>query len=234
MEHMSKYFPAGVATGISRRARVRRFVVSPTTVVSLTRISPDCRLETHTHPEAQLGMAIMGHLELWLDEGVWKLDALEQVYALHPQRPHGIQNGSLVEEAVGLEVVRLHEGETCAPDSPELLALSPERRKFEGLRTRHAAADWFEVMVSRIPPGAAVPAHRHKNEQIGVAVSGRYLMQVGGEEREMQEGDIYVAPPDILHSASNPFTEEACSVNIFFPPRYLKPRAGRRPERAST
>ncbi len=60
-----------------------------------------------------------------------------------------------------------------------------------------------KMMLSwvEIKEGCEVPLHSHPHEQAGILVSGRMLLQIGDEERELQAGDMYIIPGGTEHRA---------------------------------
>lgn len=65
--------------------------------------------------------------------------------------------------------------------------------------------------------GAVVPAHSHPHEQIGYVASGRVLFEIGGESRELANGDGYVIPGDVAHQVMA--LEDAICIDVFSPVR---------------
>jgi mannose-6-phosphate isomerase-like protein (cupin superfamily) len=60
-----------------------------------------------------------------------------------------------------------------------------------------------------LPPGCAVTPHRHRQiEEIYYIVSGRGLMAVGEETREVESGDAVYVPRGQRHTLKNIGTEE--------------------------
>ena len=56
-------------------------------------------------------------------------------------------------------------------------------------------ANEFEV-----PGGSAVYPHTHPTHEFYYVTSGRGLMTIGDEEREIAQGDLVYIPPDTVHS----------------------------------
>ena len=53
-----------------------------------------------------------------------------------------------------------------------------------------------------IAPGAEIPDHTHPHEQCGRVLSGAFNLTIDGETRLVREGDHYVIPPGVPHSAT--------------------------------
>lgn len=77
--------------------------------------------------------------------------------------------------------------------------------------------------------GGEMPFHKHRNEQIGICISGGYDMTIEGFTEKMEFGTTYFCDPKEDHGAINPKPEASKSINLFFPPRYnrLKPKASK-------
>jgi mannose-6-phosphate isomerase-like protein (cupin superfamily) len=59
-----------------------------------------------------------------------------------------------------------------------------------------------------LPPGAAVTPHHHREiEEIYYIVSGRGLMTVGDETREVEAGDAVYVPRGLRHTLRNTGSE---------------------------
>jgi quercetin dioxygenase-like cupin family protein len=69
-------------------------------------------------------------------------------------------------------------------------------------------ANEFEV-----PGGSAVYPHTHPTHEFYYVTSGRGLMTIGDEEREIAQGDLVYIPPDTVHSLK-PVSDHA-SIHCF-------------------
>lgn len=65
--------------------------------------------------------------------------------------------------------------------------------------------------------GATVPLHNHPHEQIGYLVSGRFLFELGDEQRELGPGDSWLVPPNVPHQVTA--LEPSLAIDVFSPPR---------------
>lgn len=70
---------------------------------------------------------------------------------------------------------------------------------------------------------ANTPVHSHPSEQAGYILSGRLRLTVGGQERTVGAGDVYLIPAAAPHCLRA--LEAAAVVDVFSPPRedYLEP-----------
>jgi bacilysin biosynthesis protein BacB len=218
---MTTYFPEPRRLTLAPGIETLSFRYDKTEVL-ISEIAPGAILEPHAHPEAQIGLAISGSFIIEVNGREQVLDPLNTVYVVDPNVPHRAINrsGSV---AVGLDLKRIV-GETDYAGDDIFLSVCRQIAFKQGLANSFFVGPWFEVMVSKIAPLGVMPSHKHKNEQIGIGVSGSYQMTVGKEESEFKFGTVYFTPPMVRHGAVNPHDEAACSINIFIPPRYNKVR----------
>ncbi len=64
---------------------------------------------------------------------------------------------------------------------------------------------------------SVVPAHSHKNDQVGYVISGKVEMTIAGEVRIIQPGDSYAIPGGVTHSARA--LVDSLVIDAFSPPR---------------
>jgi len=69
----------------------------------------------------------------------------------------------------------------------------------------------------RLKAGSELPQHEHPHEQTGYLVSGRILLTVGDECREVAPGDSWSIPPGVRHGAE--VLAESIAVEVFSPVR---------------
>ena len=76
-----------------------------------------------------------------------------------------------------------------------------------------------EVMLCEffIEANATVPAHSHKNDQVGYLVSGELELTIHGKTQTLKPGDSYAVPGGIEHSAKA--IVDTVLVDAFSPPR---------------
>jgi len=70
--------------------------------------------------------------------------------------------------------------------------------------------------------GALLPEHEHPNEQTGYLVSGKIVMFIGDDQKEMLPGDSWSIGSGIRHHAE--ILEDSVAIEVFSPVRkdYLK------------
>lgn len=193
------------------------------TKILISTIAPGAELKIHAHPERQIGMALKGSFSIQIDGKEECLEELSNAYAIPPNVAHSAINHS-GKVAIGLDIKRTHCEEIFPEKQGYFIYPENERTLSTGINMRFFLSSWCEVMLSTIPQHASMPTHQHRGEQIGIAVQGNYLMQVGDEEEQFHFGKIYYAPDEVIHGAYNPFAETAISLNLFLPHRYNKPR----------
>jgi quercetin dioxygenase-like cupin family protein len=94
----------------------------------------------------------------------------------------------------------------------------PSLEPLPGITMWPAPGTNMMINFVRIEPGAEVPLHQHPHEQGGTVIEGTIFMTIDGETREMRVGDVYIAPPNIVHGATA--GPDGCLVvDIFSPPR---------------
>ncbi|MCR4442562.1 MAG: cupin domain-containing protein [Peptococcaceae bacterium] len=69
----------------------------------------------------------------------------------------------------------------------------------------------------RLSKGAALPAHKHPQEQTGYLVAGRIVLTVNGERHDLKPGDSWVIPGNEEHSVE--VAEDSLTVETFSPVR---------------
>ena len=70
-----------------------------------------------------------------------------------------------------------------------------------GVQMRTPHGEKLMLSYVEIEEGAEVPLHSHPHEQAGILLEGRMLLQIGGEERELEPGDMYIIPGGCEHRA---------------------------------
>ena len=229
---MTSYFPKASAAVERDGIRTRTFRFGRYDLL-VSEIQPGARLQRHGHAEGQFGLCIAGSFEFEFEDEagsarIHQLDALGAGYWLAPHTPHCAVNRRN-EVAVGVDVKHLLNADEHVPlrqASGSFIEPSTEKEWKTGLVHTFFVGPWFELMLTRIPSGGVMPAHAHYQEQIGVALQGAYLMEVGEErQQEFSFGKIYFAPPNVSHAARNDSEQDARSLNIFVPPRYNRKSA---------
>ena len=98
------------------------------------------------------------------------------------------------------------------------------RRPLDGIEQKTLVHGDRTLMVEfRLQKGAVLPLHSHPHEQIGYLVKGHIRLMIGAEAHDVQQGDSWCIPGDVLHCAE--IIEESVAVEVFSPVRedYLPP-----------
>jgi mannose-6-phosphate isomerase-like protein (cupin superfamily) len=86
-----------------------------------------------------------------------------------------------------------------------------------------AAVTRCSLAEEMLPPGCAVALHHHREiEEIYYVVSGRGLMTVGDETREVDAGDAVYVPRNHRHSLRNTGSEPIKLILVCGPAFYFE------------
>ena len=102
------------------------------------------------------------------------------------------------------------------------LEQAPKFTQMEGLETTVLTGlhgERMMMVLNTTLPGRAVPTHSHPHEQIGMVHSGRAILRIGDEEREVGPGDFYCIPAGVPHSDTTVGDEPFVMLDIFYPVR---------------
>lgn len=70
-----------------------------------------------------------------------------------------------------------------------------------GLNIRSFWGEQMQLVYVTLNPGTHVPAHHHPQEQCGTVLSGEVTFTIGDETRLLKQGDCYMIPGNVEHSA---------------------------------
>jgi quercetin dioxygenase-like cupin family protein len=87
-----------------------------------------------------------------------------------------------------------------------------------GVRTRTFWKDQILMSVVELDPKSEVASHTHVEEQAGVVTKGELIMEIGGERRLLKEGEMYLIPANVPHSART-LGKAAVVLDVFSPIR---------------
>jgi quercetin dioxygenase-like cupin family protein len=94
----------------------------------------------------------------------------------------------------------------------------PPRQIWDGVSGRVVAGESLTLGVVELAPNAAVPEHRHANEQLGLVITGSVRFRVGDETRELGPGGTWCIPGDTPHEV-HAGPEGAVVIDVVAPPR---------------
>jgi len=102
------------------------------------------------------------------------------------------------------------------------LEQAPKFTQMEGLETMILTGlhgERMMMVLNATLPGHSVPTHSHPHEQVGMVYSGRAILRIGDEEREVGPGDFYCIPSDVPHSDTVLGDEPFVMLDVFYPVR---------------
>lgn len=70
-----------------------------------------------------------------------------------------------------------------------------------GIHARTFWGDKLMLVVVDIDAHAVLPIHSHPHEQGGLMIKGELELTIDGEKRLLREGDLYLIPGGVEHSA---------------------------------
>jgi len=99
---------------------------------------------------------------------------------------------------------------------------APRFTQMEGLETTVLTGlhgERMMMVLNATLPGHSVPTHSHPHEQIGMVYSGRAILRIGEEEREVGPGGFYCIPAGVPHSDTCLGDEPFVMLDVFYPVR---------------
>ena len=88
----------------------------------------------------------------------------------------------------------------------------------EGISARFVTGSRIMFSFVHLASGAVMPDHNHPHEQLGYVVEGSMVLNIAGDERNLQPGDAYTIPGGVTHRAVG--GPNGCLVlDAFSPPR---------------
>ncbi len=85
--------------------------------------------------------------------------------------------------------------------------------------TQLVAGEGMSVQHVRMEPGAVVPEHSHRHEQVGYIYAGELTFLVAGGEVTVGPDEGYSLEGEEVHGAENRGGETVLAVDVFSPPR---------------
>jgi quercetin dioxygenase-like cupin family protein len=89
---------------------------------------------------------------------------------------------------------------------------------FPGVTIRTCAAAKMMLSYVVLEPHAVVEEHSHPHEQVGMLLEGRARFFIGGEEKVLQKGDMWLIPGNVKHRVVA-LEERVVALDIFTPVR---------------
>lgn len=92
------------------------------------------------------------------------------------------------------------------------------RQVLEGIQVKTLVyGDKTLLAEFRMKKGSLLPRHTHPQEQTGYLVSGRIRLSIGDETFEVEPGDSWCVPGDVVHGAE--ILADSIAVEVFSPVR---------------
>ena len=86
-------------------------------------------------------------------------------------------------------------------------------------RIKAITGERLQLIRARFEPGGEYEMHSHPHEQFSFMVAGRMLLTVGEQQKEVAPGDIWHAPPNVVHGGKLLGDEPVIFVDVFTPIR---------------
>jgi quercetin dioxygenase-like cupin family protein len=99
---------------------------------------------------------------------------------------------------------------------------APRFTQMEGLETTVLTGlhgEQMMMVLNATLPGHSILTHSHPHEQVGMVYSGRAILRIGDEEREVGPGDFYCIPAGVPHSDTTLGDEPFVMLDVFYPVR---------------
>lgn len=185
-------------------------------VIQLASISPGAIFEPHQHPESQMGMIFTGCVEINVDGKKAILEPFQQAYVAATNIPHG----SIIlsqETVLGIEMKYLIRSQLDEHIDEPILSLQPTIDKTTGFACKFGACSWFQIAILEIPANEKLPRFTSTKEEIGIILNEQIMMKVGEEEKLLEYGSIYYAPPGVSHSGYSTSDQTVSLIKVSLP-----------------
>jgi len=87
----------------------------------------------------------------------------------------------------------------------------------DGVDAKIVTGEHMHLIRAVYEPGATYELHSHPYEQFSLLLSGRLLLTVGDETREIGPGDGWYAPADVPHGGKVLGDEPAVFIDVYSP-----------------
>jgi quercetin dioxygenase-like cupin family protein len=89
---------------------------------------------------------------------------------------------------------------------------------WEGILARRVEGRQITFAIVELEPGARAARHQHPQEQLGLVLQGTIHFLIGTETRNLNAGDTYEIPSDVVHEATAG-PDGAVVIDVFSPVR---------------
>lgn len=69
----------------------------------------------------------------------------------------------------------------------------------------------------RLEKNNTLPMHEHPHEQTGYLVSGKIVLKIGDQRHDVEAGDAWSIPSNVIHGAE--VVEDSVAIEVFSPVR---------------
>jgi quercetin dioxygenase-like cupin family protein len=87
----------------------------------------------------------------------------------------------------------------------------------DGVDAQILSGEHMHLIRAVYPPGTPYEMHDHPHEQFSLLLSGRLLLTVGDETREIGPGDGWYAPGGVPHGGEVLGDESAVFIDVYSP-----------------
>ena len=206
---MSEFFPIPKPIKLNPHVELEVFQCQDT-IFQLSVVAANAKLESHQHPESQIGMVLSGELELYIKDVIKPLRALQDIHVADANVSHGFVN-PLSEPMIGFDLKRIT---SALPSEDVVLTLSNNQDKITHLPCQSVKGSWFEIVMMIIPSGYSIPPHQGEQEEIGFILNGKLEISIENEEHCLEYGQIYYAPSKVLKKGYNSSNQDINLIKI--------------------
>lgn len=207
---MTSFFPTSQTIEVNPKVDLLAYQCGDS-ILQLASLLPGSTFALHQHVESQMGLIVSGLLEMNVDGTKEVMKPLQQVYFADSNVPHGAINPFL-ETAWVIDVKYIHNASTASKAHPAMFKMTPHADdQSTNLDISSVSTDWFEVMMTMIPPNQDISDQSIDNDLMGVVLDGVLTVSVGTEKRELQHGGVYYVPS---HTESGVFNSSNKAVKL--------------------
>ena len=69
-----------------------------------------------------------------------------------------------------------------------------------------------------LQPHSESPLHSHPSEEMAIIIEGEFDMKMGDESQLLKQGDVFLAPPSVIHGGVT-HEHRTVMISVFSPPR---------------
>ena len=92
-----------------------------------------------------------------------------------------------------------------------------EKEPVPGYKVRFIHTDNMTFAYWNIDAGAALPEHSHPHEQVANVIEGKFELNLNGDKREIEPGDVVTIPSNVKHAGKA--VTDCRLIDVFYPVR---------------